>query len=120
MAHKQAQAGKLDEAIVAYRASLELVRDSSVAIDLAVALLRKGDAPGVVALLSGESSPVARYQTALAYAKLGRHEEACSQLELATHDRPDFVEAWYQLGVSSLASGKESRRSDSSIVVSAM
>jgi tetratricopeptide (TPR) repeat protein len=106
VAHQKAQAGKLDEAIAEYRAVLELVKDPTIAIDLAVALLKKGEAQEVVKLLGGESSPLARYQVALAYSKLGRAADARSTLEQVVRDKPDFVEAWYELGVTSLAAGR--------------
>lgn len=106
LAHQKAESGKLEEAIADYRAALNLTGDPSLAIDLAVALLKQGQPEEVVKLLAGESDPLARYQLALAYSKLGRLDEARAVLELALRDKPGFVEAWYQLGVSLLASGK--------------
>ncbi len=105
-AHKYAEAGKLDEAITEYRAALELVKDLSVTIDLAVALLKKGNPEEVLRLLGGETNPLARYQVALAYYKLTRLEEARTTLESVVRARPEFVEAWYQLGLTSLGLGK--------------
>ena len=106
VAHGKAQAGELDGAIASYRAALDLVKDPTIAIDLAVALLKKGEAKEVVRLLGTETSPLARYQIALAYSKLGQSAEARSALHLAVRESPRFVEAWYQLGVSSLAAGQ--------------
>jgi tetratricopeptide (TPR) repeat protein len=102
VAHKHAAAGRLDEAIAEYRGVLELVNDLSVKIDLAVALLRKGEPQEVVRLLDGETDPLGRYQVALAWFKLGQHKEAIAMLESVVRARPQFVEAWYQLGLSSL------------------
>jgi len=108
IAHQKAQAGDLEESIQGYRAALALGPDPQLAIDLAVALLKKGDAQEVVSLLGSESDPLARYQVALAYSKLGRIEEARSALELVVREKPGFVEAWYQLGVNWLALGNNS------------
>jgi len=105
VAHQKAQAGDLDGAIKEYRAALALVRDSSIAVDLAVALLKKGDAEEVVRLLGGEPDSLARYQLALAYSKLRRFQDARAILEIVLQSRPEFVEAWYQLGINSLAAG---------------
>ena len=106
LAHQKAAAGELDNAIAGYRAALALVKDPTLTIDLAVALLKKGEAQEVVRMLGDEPDPLARYQVALAYSKLGRPDEARSALELAVRDKPGFVEAWYQLGVNSLALAK--------------
>lgn len=105
-AHQKAEAGKFQEAIADYRAALDLTRDATLLIDLAVALLKKGEPQEVVHLLAGEADPLARYQVALAYSKIGRMEEARSALELSVREKPEFVEAWYQLGVNSLALGR--------------
>jgi len=106
LAHQKAAAGELDKAIADYRSALALVKDPTISIDLAVALLKKGEAQEVVRMLSAESDPLARYQVALAYSKLGRPDEAARALEVAVRDKPGFVEAWYQLGVNALALGK--------------
>ncbi|MFN7925833.1 MAG: tetratricopeptide repeat protein [Bryobacteraceae bacterium] len=106
VAHQKAEAGKLDEAIAEYRAALQLSPDPSVAVDLAVALLRKGDAAAVVKLLEGREDPLALYQVALAQAKLGTPEASRSALERALAARPSFAEARYQLGVTLLAMGR--------------
>jgi tetratricopeptide (TPR) repeat protein len=106
LAHQKAQAGELDEAITAYRAALDLVSDATIRIDLAVALLKKGEPQEVLRLLDGETGPLARYQVALALAKLGRMAEACATLELVLRDTPRFVEAWYHLGIASIALGR--------------
>jgi tetratricopeptide (TPR) repeat protein len=106
LAHKYAEAGKLDEAIAQYRGVLELVNDLSVKIDLAVALLRKGEPQEVVRLLDGETDPLGRYQVALAWFKLGQHKEAVATLESVVRARPEFAEAWYHLGLSSLLRGR--------------
>ena len=103
MAHQKAAAGELDKAIADYRAALVLVKDPTIAIDLAVALLKKGEAQEVVRMLGSETGPLARYQVALAYSKLGRPDEARLALDLVVREKPGFVEAWYQLGVNSLA-----------------
>ena len=102
VAHKYAETGQLEKAIVEYRAALALVNDASIKIDLAVALLKKGEPEEVVRLLDGEADPLARYQLGLAYFKLGRLNEAAGSLESVVQARPDFAEAWYQLGLSSL------------------
>ncbi len=105
IAHQKAEAGKLDEAIADYRAALALSPDSSLLIDLAVALLRKGDAAEVLLLLNAESDPLARYQVALAHLKLNQLGAAQAALERALAARPSFVEARYQLGITQLALG---------------
>ncbi len=105
-AHRKAAAGDLDKAIADYRAALALVDDLTIAIDLAVALLRKGEAHEVVRLLGAATNPLARYQVALAYSDLGHPEEARSALAQLVRENPGFVEAWYQLGVNSLALAK--------------
>jgi tetratricopeptide (TPR) repeat protein len=99
VAQKKAAAGQLNEAIADYRAAMALAPDLSLKIDLAVALLKHNDAAAVKALLAGESDPVARYQLALAEAK----PEARALLEAVVRDKPGFVEAWYQLGVTLMA-----------------
>jgi tetratricopeptide (TPR) repeat protein len=107
VAHQKAQAGQFEEAIAEYRAALALVPgDRTLAVDLAVALLRKGDAEEVIRLLGSDASPLGRYQVALAYSKLNRRDEARRALELILRDKPTFAEAWYQLGVVSLALGQ--------------
>lgn len=106
LAYRKVEAGALDEAIAGYRAALDLVKDPSIAIDLAVTLLKKGEAEEVVRLLGAESGPLARYQVALAYSKLGRSDEARATLEAVAGEKPAFAEAWYQLGVISLGAGK--------------
>jgi FimV-like protein len=106
IAHQYVEAGKLDEAIAEYRAALKLNKDLSIAIDLAVTLLKQGKADEVVSLLGHETDPLARYQVALAYTKLGRLAESRAALESITNANPKFVEAWYQLGVVTLTTGK--------------
>ena len=71
-----------------YRAALDLVKDPTIAIDLAVALLKKREAKEAVRLLGTETSPLARYQIALAYSKLGQPGEARSALHLAVRESP--------------------------------
>ncbi|MSV27604.1 MAG: tetratricopeptide repeat protein [Bryobacterales bacterium] len=105
-AQREAAGGDLDKAIAGYRAALALVKDSTIAIDLAVALLKRGEAQEVVRMLGEETDPLARYQVALAYSKLGRADEARSVLERVVREKPGFVEAWYQLGVNSLTLAK--------------
>jgi tetratricopeptide (TPR) repeat protein len=105
LAHKSLQAGALDEAIAHYRSALALSRDPTIAVDLAVALLRNGEPREVLELLKGESDPLARYQVALAHAALGQMGEARTTLELVLRERPRFVEAWYQLGLTLLTLG---------------
>lgn len=105
-ANQRAAAGELEGAIADYRAALDLVQDPAIAIDLAVALLKKGDAQEVVRLLGAERDPLARYQVALALTKLGRLDEARAALDLVLREKPGFVEAWYQSGLASLALGK--------------
>jgi tetratricopeptide (TPR) repeat protein len=102
VANKYAETGQLEKAIVEYRAALALVNDSSLKIDLAVTLLKKGEPEEVVRLLAGEANPLARYQLGLAYFKLGRLNDAAGTLESVVQERPEFAEAWYQLGLSSL------------------
>ncbi len=108
VARQNADAGKLDDAIANYRAAYALTREPSLAIDLAVVLLRKGDAEEVLRLLQGASDPLARYQVALAHAVRGRQREARALLEDVVKAQPRFAEAWYQLGVSALALGDAS------------
>jgi cytochrome c-type biogenesis protein CcmH/NrfG len=98
-AHKKAEAGDLEGAIADYRASLEKRNDPAVAIDLAVALLKKREAEEVIRLLQRDASPLARYQIALAYTQAGQPDAAKGALEAALAAKPDFAEAWYQLGV---------------------
>jgi tetratricopeptide (TPR) repeat protein len=106
VAHKHAEAGRLEEAIAEYKAVLALDDDLSVKIDLAVALLKKGEAEEVVRMFANEQDSLARYQLALAYFKLGRLNEAAGTLKSVVQVRPEFVEAWYQLGLSSLGLGR--------------
>lgn len=103
VARQNMEAGKLDDAIANYRAAYELTRDPSLAIDLAVAWLRKGNAGEVLRLLEGQSDPLARYQVALAHSTQARPAEARSILEGVVKAQPRFAEAWYQLGISALA-----------------
>lgn len=107
VAHQKAEAGQLDEAIGEYRAALALRPDASLRIDLAVALLKKGEAAAVLTLLRDDADPLARYQSALALARLNRHAEARTALESALAARPSFVEARYQLGVTLAALGEQ-------------
>lgn len=101
VAHQKAESGHLDEAIAEYRAALALApADATLRIDLAVSLLRKGDAAAVLELLASDTSPLATYQTALALSRLNRHGEARQMLERALAANPRFVEAHYQLGVT--------------------
>jgi tetratricopeptide (TPR) repeat protein len=106
LAHQNAAAGEFDKAVAGYRAALALVKDPTITIDLAVTLLKKGEAQEVVRMLAAESDPLARYQVALAYSKLGRPADARLALEPAVREKPGFVEAWYQLGVNSLSLGR--------------
>lgn len=114
VARQNADAGKLDDAIANYRAAYELTKDLSLAIDLAVVLLRKGDAGEVLRLLQGASEPLARYQVALAHGMQGRQAEARTILEDVVKVQPRFAEAWYQLGVSALALG-DGQRADGAL-----
>ncbi len=100
------EAGKVDEAIAEYRAALDLHPDPAMAVDLAVLFLKKGEPAEVLKLLASNETPLARYQTALAHARLGDHEAALSELQAALRAKPDFVEARYQLGVTLLAAGR--------------
>ena len=52
-----------------------------------MALLKKGEAQEVVRMLGAESDPLARYQVALAYTKLGRLDEARAVLEPAVREK---------------------------------
>lgn len=97
-AQQKMDAGQFDSAIADYRAALALTPDPSLEIELAVALLRKGDASAVPPLLAKRSDPLARYQVALANTKLGKLAEARAGLEAAVKQQPRFAEAWYQLG----------------------
>jgi tetratricopeptide (TPR) repeat protein len=106
VAQKNMEAGKLDEAIAEFRAALDLVKDVSIAVDLAVALLKNGQPQEVIALLGQQDDPLGRYQVSLAYTKLGRFEEARTTLEAALRTRPKFAEAWYQLGVVRIATDR--------------
>lgn len=114
VARQNAEAGKLDDAIANYRAAYELTKDPSIAIDLAVVLLRKGDAGEVLRLLQGATDPLARYQVALAHGMEGRQAEAKTILEDVVKVQPRFAEAWYQLGVSALALG-DAQRADGAL-----
>lgn len=99
LAQKMAAAGELEKAATEYRAALELAPEQTLRIDLAVVLLRKGAAEEVLTLLAGDKDPLARYQVAMAEAKLGRVRDAGTILEQVVQERPGFAEAWYQLGV---------------------
>ena len=105
-AHQKAQAGDLEEAIAGYKAALDLVPDPTIRIDLAVALLKKGESEEVLRLLEGDTGPLARYQTALALTKLSRTEEARTTLDGLVRASPRFVEAWYHFGVVLIALGR--------------
>lgn len=104
-AHQKAEAGELDHAIENYRAALQKTNDPTLTIDLAVALLKKGDAEEVIRLLGSRTDALARYQIALAHSQRDRFDQARTQLMQAVHDKPDFVEAWYQLGIACLRLG---------------
>lgn len=108
VAHKHSEAGQFDEAIAEYRASLALQDDLTVRIDLAVALLKKGQAEEVVKMFATEKDPLARYQLAVAQFQLRRLNDAAATLQALLTDRPQFVEAWYQLGLTLLDLGKPS------------
>ncbi len=118
VAHQKAEAGKLDEAIAEYRAAFDLTKDTSIAIDLAVALLKKGESAQVVQLLASETDPLAKYQVALAHAKLGHPSEARNALEGVVREKPAFVEAWYQLGVTLLVL-REPKEAESALATAA-
>ena len=106
LAQREAEAGRLDEAITEYAAALELDPDPELAVDLAVVLLKKGDAAKVLDLLASNESPLARYQKGLAHFRLGRPAAALRELDAALRGRPEFVEARYQLGVTLLSLGR--------------
>jgi tetratricopeptide (TPR) repeat protein len=106
IAHKYAESGQLAKAIAEYRGVLELVDDPSIKIDLAVALLKNGEPQKVLELLGGATDPLARYQVALAQFKLGRLDTAAATLNAIVRDRPEFAEAWYQLGLTRLGLDK--------------
>jgi tetratricopeptide (TPR) repeat protein len=105
VAHQKAAAGELDAAIAEYRGALALAPDVGIRVDLAVALLKKGSAAEVLTLLENDREPVARYQVALAQAKLGNAKAALSELEGIIAARPEFAEAWFQAGAFLLAEG---------------
>lgn len=106
VAQRMAEAGKLDAAIAEYRAALALEADPMIAVDLAVLLLKRGEAAKVLELLASNESALAQYQVALAHAKLGNAEASLAALESALRTRPEFFEARYQLGVTLLAAGR--------------
>ena len=110
LAQREAEAGRLDEAITEYAAALERAPDPDLAVvlavDLAVVLLKKGDAAKVLDLLASNESPLARYQKGLAHFRLGRPAAALRELDAALRTRPEFVEARYQLGVTLLSLGR--------------
>ena len=105
-AQRLAEAGKLNEAIAEYGAALELEPDPVLAVDLAVVLLKKGEAAKVLELLTSNDGPLARYQKALAHSRLGQPAAALAELDSALRARPEFVEARYQLGVTLLSLGR--------------
>ncbi len=72
-----------------------------MAIDLAVALLKNGEASAVPPLLEpvAEDNPLASYTLAVAETQLGRFDNARARLERTPAARPAFPEAEYQLGV---------------------
>jgi tetratricopeptide (TPR) repeat protein len=102
---QKAEEGALEEAITEYRAAYDLAPDVTLAVDLAVVMLRKGDTAGVIELLGRYREPLARYQVGLAHAMAGRHGDATPVLRGVVRDDPRFGEAWYQLGVALLAAG---------------
>ena len=108
-AHKHLQAGQLDEAIAAYRSSLGLHADDSVAIDLSVALLKKGQPAEVLALLEplGGGNALAGYTLALAHRDLKNQEAAVHLLEAVLRTKPAFAEAHHLLGVIRISQGRE-------------
>jgi tetratricopeptide (TPR) repeat protein len=108
-AHRQAQAGQWDEAIASYREALAASRDRSIAIDLSVALLKKGDAAAVVELLQADKEPLALYQLALAYTALQQPGKAQQALDRALSVKPDLVEAIYQKGVLAAQAGEHTQ-----------
>lgn len=108
VAAQKLEAGKVDEAIAGYQAALALRRDSGIAVDLAVALLKRGRNTEVVDLLAADTSPLARYQTALALTGLGKHSDAAALLRRTVADTPAFFEGWYQLGAVLSAMGQPS------------
>ncbi|HUQ94296.1 MAG TPA: tetratricopeptide repeat protein [Bryobacteraceae bacterium] len=103
LAQRKAEAGKLEEAIAGYEAALKLAPDPLMEVDLAVLLLQKGEAAKVLELLASNTNPLAHYQMALAHFALGHGEFAVRELEAALRGRPEFVEAWYQMGVTLLS-----------------
>lgn len=70
------------------------------------------DLPEVVKMFAEEKDRLARHQLAIAQFQLPRLNAAA--LEALLPDRPQFVEAWYQLGLSLLELGKAVRSSESS------
>lgn len=100
-AHKHLMAGNLAEAIANYRKSLDVAPDPTVAVDLAVALLKSGEASAVPPLLEpvAEDNPLASYTLAVAETQLGRFDNARARLERTLAAQPAFPEAEYQLGV---------------------
>jgi tetratricopeptide (TPR) repeat protein len=100
MAQRSAEAGKVDEAIAGYEAVLKLAPDPLIEVDLAVLLLKKLKFAKVLELLASNTTPLARYQKALAHSGLRDTEAALRELQAALEGRPEFVEAWYQLGVT--------------------
>lgn len=100
MAQRSAEAGKLDEAIAGYEAALKLAPDPLIEVDLAVLLLKKGKFAKVLELLATRTTPLAHYQMALAHSGLGDTKLALRELQAALDGRPEFAEAWYQLGVT--------------------
>jgi tetratricopeptide (TPR) repeat protein len=103
VAHKHAAAGAFDDAVTAYRAALDLAPDPTLEIDLAVVLLKKAEPSQVITLLNSRADPLARYQIALAHTSLNQLDQARTALEAAVQAKPDFAEAWYQLGITLLA-----------------
>ncbi|MFN7932782.1 MAG: tetratricopeptide repeat protein [Bryobacteraceae bacterium] len=108
-AHKHLQAGHLEEAIAAYRSSLELHPDDTVATDLSVALLKKGQPAEVLPLLESRvsGSPLAGYTLALAHRELKNQEAAVHLLVSVLQAKPDFAEAHHLLGVIWISMGRE-------------
>lgn len=108
-AHQHLQAGQLDEAIAAYRTSLELDQDATVAIDLSVALLKRGKAAEVPALLEplAASTPLAAYTLALAMRDLQKDDAAAELLVQALRAKPGFAEAHHLLGVIYVGMGRD-------------
>jgi tetratricopeptide (TPR) repeat protein len=107
-----AQSGKIDEAIVFFRKSIEFKHDFAVAhYNLAIALEIKGDKVG--AILEYQEALKHKKDHVQSYNNLGgiymeqkKYDEAIAMFEQATHYDPNFFQAYNNVGMILSRKGK--------------